>query len=147
MLVDLSRKLYTVDKKEVRDVSGTEELRCPHCDGIVLENSKRKVPMTVRSILSATIQAMIRGDEKKSAKECENTFDLLTLIHGDPVVELKSDDVALLKERVVKIYGTLISGQIIKILETGINPFEPEKESEQVDGTQKSEEVNAEQTT
>jgi hypothetical protein len=144
MLIDCTRKLYTVEKEVQMEVSGKKELLCPHCNKVVEENSIRRVPLTVRSVLSSAIQAPIKGDESKSASETENVFDLLMKIHGNPVVELKSDEITYLKDRVVKIFNKVISGQMMKILETGLNPLEPEADKAKLDsGT--DEKVNAEE--
>lgn len=128
MLVDFSRKLYTVEKEIIQENSGTKELICPHCKEVVLESTARKVDLTIRSIVSAALQTPMQEDAKKSPKEREEMFDLLMKIHGDPVVDLSSEEQTKLKERVSKVaYNNLIAGQVLRVLEGKENPFEPDE--------------------
>jgi len=137
MLVDFSRKLYTVGKEVIQESSGSKELICPHCNKVVLESTSRKVDLTIRSIVSAALQTPMQEDAKKSPKEREEMFDLLMRIHGDPVVDLSSEEQTKLKDRVSKVaYNNLITGQVLRVLEGKENPFEPKEDTTEVeDGT------------
>jgi hypothetical protein len=135
MLIDCGRNLYTVDKEVINEASGTKELLCPHCGKVVLENQRRLVPMTVRSVFSTSLQANLKEDEKQSTKQREELFDLLMKIHGNPVVELNSDEKELLRDRIEKCkFSLLISGQVLRILEGKSNPFEPQEDGSVNDG-------------
>lgn len=141
MLVDASRKLYTINKEEIPDVSGKEEVRCPNCDAIIEESSIRNVPLTLRTVFSVALQAPVESDVKRSMKERTDIFALLLKVHKEDVQEYSSTEITTLKERVALRYNNLILGQVDRILEIGINPLEPSAGEDVEDVTDGAEEV------
>ena len=83
--------------------------------------------MTVRTIVSGALQAPLQSDGKMDVKQREALFDLLMKIHGDPVVELESEEITKLKNRIVQVgFNNVLTGQVLKILEGKPNPLEPQ---------------------
>lgn len=106
-LVNFSRSLLRLDGTPIQEVVGKDE-----------KGEPVRGDMTVRSFVSGVLQAPMQGDEKLSAKERENHFDLLLRVHSAPVLDLSAEEVTLIKNRIARsAYNNLVVGQMLKILE------------------------------
>lgn len=130
-LVDFSRQLLKLDGSLIEEVVGKDEKGNPKI-GV----------MTVRSFTSSALQAPMQGDERMGIKEREQHFDLLLKVHTHPVLDLSAEEIALIKNRIVRTsYSNLLVGQVLKILEgkdTGLD-IGPGKSGENENGTKEFE--------
>lgn len=75
--------------------------------------------LTLGRALINTINLVIAGDEetKMNAEEQVRAYELSIKLLNEEEVELKAEDVANIKKRIVKTYSPVVAGQVIQILE------------------------------
>lgn len=93
MKIDLSRTLVDVDNNTLTD--------------------EEKKPITLFKICSISLFAGIKDQQESDLSKLDKCWELRSKIKADEPVELKSDEVEFIKDRVGKIYGTTpgIAGQ------------------------------------
>jgi len=86
-------------------------------DGEVILDQKNE-PATVRGVAIEALFATFKDEENLSGEEKLKRWELASKIKINPdPVELKVEEIALLKKLIGKAYGALIVGQAWKVLE------------------------------
>jgi len=86
-------------------------------DGEAVMDMKNE-PATVRGVAIEALFATFKDEEMLSGEEKMKRYELATKIKTAPdPVDLKVEEVALLKKLIGKAYGALIVGQAWKVLE------------------------------
>lgn len=98
MKIDLSRKLMDVEGGEAKD-----------------ENGK---PLTLFRICSISLFAGLRDQSETDIGKLDKCWELRTRLLESEPVELKAEDITLLKERIAKIYSAPgVAGQARMMLD------------------------------
>lgn len=102
MKVDLSRVLEDLDGGSAKDESGT--------------------PLTLYRICSVSLFAGLRDQAETDLAKLDKCWELKSKLKVDSPMELKAEELAFLKERIGKIYGTTpgIAGQARHMLDQGV---------------------------
>ena len=86
-------------------------------DGVVLKGEDSK-ELTLASVCTNAVLANFQDEANLSGEEKVKRYDLALGIYSttEPL-DLKSEDVALIKKSVAKLFGALVVGQAFKMLE------------------------------
>lgn len=74
-------------------------------------------PMTLRAALLTAVDAQLSGDEASDGSAKMHLYRLGMTIHTETDVDLPAEDIALLKERVVKCFGPIVVGRVFELLD------------------------------
>lgn len=83
-------------------------------DGNVLKDNDKDA--TVARTVSGALVAGIKGEET-SPTDAADRYDLAVRLRNSDEIDLSSEEIALCKKMVAKVYPPIISGQVAKILE------------------------------
>ena len=84
-------------------------------DGDAMEYLEK--PMTLRAALLTAVDAQLPGDEAADGSAKMHLYRLGMTIHTETDVDLPAEDIALLKERVVKCFGPIVVGRVFELLD------------------------------
>lgn len=82
-----------------------------------LDNDKKKVQMTLSDACADALLAMLETDRAESGKEKYKRWQLASKIIVSSEVDLDTDDISFIKERVGKLYGPATVGPVFNLLE------------------------------
>ena len=122
MIIQLKTQLHTLDGKPLTQPKQRVE------EGIVVGQDEEDV------ILENLIKgALLQGNEKDTADEKVEKFELTLRIStaGDEI-DLESEDIAMIKKLVGKIYAPLVVGQVFRLLEGKPTGLDGKKETSEV---------------
>ena len=109
MKIDVTQQLTELDGEPM--VTGRR--LCPTCGQTVGEIE----PMTVRLAATRALSLTFKGEENLPGDEKVAQFHLALKITDEDEPDLRVEDVALVKERVGKMYGQVIVGRMWAILD------------------------------
>jgi hypothetical protein len=81
---------------------------------IVELKDKKEVAIKIKEIL---VNSLLVPKEKESGVEKVKKYELAKRIHGGTVVDLKPEEIVLLKDSVGSSYAPLIVGQVFEMLD------------------------------
>jgi len=83
------------------------------------ETSSGSVEIKLRSVVINALMTLLEDDKNMSGDDKVKRYDLALLVHnsGAEPLDIKVEDVTLIKAQIGKFYGPLIVGQVWKILE------------------------------
>lgn len=92
-------------------------------EALMIEKKKKgseemeMVPMTLRFVSTEALGVMLRGEESESQEVKLKRGKLIERICLEEECEMSIEEVALVKERIAKIYGPLVVVAVEKILD------------------------------
>lgn len=84
---------------------------------IFLDETKREA-LTLSHVIVVALQTPLKGDEEDSGEQRIKKFNIMKSMHTskDSKIDIESADVAMIKERVLKIYPTpVVYGRVCEI--------------------------------
>jgi len=93
------------------------------------ENEELKSrPITLRTLISAALQNRLQGDDKLTAKQLAERYELILRVHKEQDAEFTVEEIVEIKDRIIRSgLSVLLTGQILNMLEgkpTGIEKIE-----------------------
>lgn len=98
MLIDFDKKILNLNGKKI------------------LQNSDKGIPEPLNAVRIAS-DALMRFEDKEKADEKLKKFNLGMKINKDIIVDLKAEEIVLLKETIGKHYAPVVVGRMYEILE------------------------------
>lgn len=84
-----------------------------------IDGTEFEPPMRLVTTVFTAITTALRGDETLTPADKLQQYALAVRIHNGGVVELKAEDVAIIKDRAGKLYFTVVYGRLVELLEGG----------------------------
>lgn len=82
-----------------------------------IDGSDFDPPMRLVTTVFNSITTAMRGDEVLTADDKLKHYALALRVHAGGVVELKAEDIAIIKERAGKLFFTVPYGRMVELLE------------------------------
>jgi len=127
MIIDLGTEILHVNGKVKKELVGSEVI-----DG--RRKGGKMVPITVRSVITGALNSVLEADQNRSLTSHDKAYNLLVKIHKEPVIELDSEEISMIKNRLAKMpFGSVTITQVARILEgkdIGIDAVEKDEDSD-----------------
>ena len=109
MVIDTTKAIVDMDGKEVRN----------NVPGPVGEDGHATVIQETLTVRVVIVNAVLLEDPKNPTPGVEKVklFELAQRIHGSDSVSLTSEEITLIKSKVLATYAVMVAGQVVKLLE------------------------------
>lgn len=109
MVIDTTKAIVDMDGKEVRN----------NVPGPVDKDGHATVVQETLTVRMVIVNAVLLEDPKNPTPGVEKVklFELAQRIHGSDTVSLTSEEVTLIKSKVLATYAVMVAGQVVKLLE------------------------------
>ncbi len=119
MIIDVTKVLTDMQGDEIRCLEDYENVNFVDSQKTPGEQPfhKRKVSLTIRKCCVDSLLATTEEDKKLTGEEKIKRFKLAESIQDTDSVELNSEEVTLLKQRITLIFGVVVVGKAYELLD------------------------------
>lgn len=86
-------------------------------EGEPLYEADNKKALTLKKVAIESLLAVFEDERNLSGEEKVKRYELALKISGNEIVDLKAEDIALIKKLITKGYSSLVVGQAWKMIE------------------------------
>lgn len=86
--------------------------------GVPMKDQNEKGEAVDATARMAIVNALLYPTQTEKGTDKLTKFELARKVHSTDVVDFSTEDVALIKERVLDVFPTLVAGQVVRILES-----------------------------